>query len=223
MAVLPVTERTRARRLKERASYDRDVVDAILDEATVCHVGFTDQVAGRVQPFVIPTIHARVGDVLYLHGAAANHMLKTLGEGVEVCVTVTLVDGLVLARSAFHHSINYRSVCVFGRAVPVTDQEEKLAALTALVDQVMAGRSAEARPPSPSELRATSVVRLPISEASAKIRTGPPVDDAEDLSLDVWAGVLPLRTATGDPQPAPDLVGEPPVSAAVLGYRRARR
>jgi nitroimidazol reductase NimA-like FMN-containing flavoprotein (pyridoxamine 5'-phosphate oxidase superfamily) len=150
-------------------------------------------------------------------------MLKTLGEGVEVCVTVTLVDGLVLARSAFHHSINYRSVCVFGRAVPVTDQQEKLAALTALVEHVMAGRSTEARPPSPTELRATSVVRLPISEASAKIRTGPPADDAEDLALDVWAGVLPLRTTAGDPLPAPDLVGKPPVSAAVLGFQRARR
>jgi uncharacterized protein len=218
MAVLPVTERTRARRLKERASYDRDTVNAILDEAQVCHVGFTD----RAQPFVIPTIHARVGEVLYLHGAAANHMLTTLGDGVEVCVTVTLVDGLVLARSAFHHSINYRSVCVFGRAVPVTHQEEKLSALTALVEHVMTGRSAEARPPSPSELRATSVVRLPISEASAKVRTGPPVDDAEDLALDVWAGVLPLRTVAGDPQAAPDLGGERPVPSSVVGYRRTR-
>jgi nitroimidazol reductase NimA-like FMN-containing flavoprotein (pyridoxamine 5'-phosphate oxidase superfamily) len=216
MSVIPITDRTRARRLKERANYERAVVDAILDEAIVCHVGFVD----GGQPYVIPTIHARLDDVLYLHGASANHMLKTLEGGLDACVTVTLLDGLVLARSAFHHSVNYRSVCVFGKATLVTDEAEKLAALTALVEQVVAGRGADARPPTPSELRSTTVLRLPIVEASAKVRVGPPVDDEDDLGFDVWAGVLPFATAVGAPIPAPDLVGTPPVPSYLVDYRR---
>jgi nitroimidazol reductase NimA-like FMN-containing flavoprotein (pyridoxamine 5'-phosphate oxidase superfamily) len=216
MPTIPVTERTRARRLKERATYEREVVEAILDEAVVCQVGFVD----NGQPFVIPTIHARIGEVLYLHGAPANHMLKTLESSVEVCVNVILLDGLVLARSAFHHSVNYRSLCVFGQATAVTEPDEKLAALAALVEHVVRGRGADARPPSPSELRGTLVLRLPISEASAKVRTGPPIDDPEDLQLTTWAGVLPLRMVAGDPVPAPDLVGAPPVPVYLLGYQR---
>jgi uncharacterized protein len=192
---LTKTARTTVRRLPQRGSYDRDLVYSILDEARVCHVGFS--VDG--QPWVIPTIHARVDDVLYLHGASANHMLRSLSDGVESCVTVTLVDGLVLARSAFHHSMNYRSAIVFGRATKVDDVDEKTRALHALVDHVVAGRTAEARPPNANELRSTLVLRLPIVEASAKVRTGGPIDDEEDMTFPVWAGVVPCRTVFDDP------------------------
>ena len=201
MTDLKVTPRSTVRRRRERASYDRAVVDDVLDESLICHVGFA--VDGR--PFVIPTIHARVDDQLYLHGAPANHMLNSLRGGIEACVAATLVDGLVLARSAFHHSLNYRSVCVFGWATAVTDRAEKVAALDALVEHVLAGRSASVRPPSEKELSGTLVLRLPIDEASAKVRTGPPMDDQEDIGLDVWAGVVPLRTIIDTPIPAPDL------------------
>jgi nitroimidazol reductase NimA-like FMN-containing flavoprotein (pyridoxamine 5'-phosphate oxidase superfamily) len=201
MTDLQVTPRSTVRRRRERASYDRAVVNGVLDESLICHVGFA--VEGR--PFVIPTIHARVDDRLYLHGAPANHVLNSLRRGIEACVTATLVDGLVLARSAFHHSLNYRSVCVFGWAAAVTDRGEKVAALHALVEHVLAGRSASVRPPSEKELSGTLVLRLPIDEASAKVRTGPPIDDQEDIGLDVWAGVVPLRTITDTPIPAPDL------------------
>jgi nitroimidazol reductase NimA-like FMN-containing flavoprotein (pyridoxamine 5'-phosphate oxidase superfamily) len=187
------------------------VVNGALDESLICHVGFA--VDGR--PFVIPTIHARVDDRLYLHGAPANHMLNSLRAGIEACVTATLVDGLVLARSAFHHSLNYRSVCVFGWATAVTDRVEKEAALAALVEHVLVGRSASVRPPSEKELSGTLVLRLPIDEASAKVRTGPPIDDQEDVGLDVWAGVVPLRTITDAPIPAPDLPGH--VSHGLFG------
>src|SRR5882757_983778 len=175
MQIAP-TDRTTVRRLPKRANYDREVVDAIIDEALSCHVGFA--IDGR--PWVMPTIHARVDDRLYLHGAAANHMLKSLVGGVEACVTITLVDGLVLARSQFHHSMNYRSVMIFGLANRVEDDGEKRAALHALVEHVVPGRSADARPPNDSELRATTVLTLAIDEASAKVRTGGPVDDEED-------------------------------------------
>jgi nitroimidazol reductase NimA-like FMN-containing flavoprotein (pyridoxamine 5'-phosphate oxidase superfamily) len=203
MTDLQVTPRSTVRRLRERASYDRSVVNGVLDESLFCHVGFA--VDGR--PFVIPTIHARMDDQLYLHGAPANHMLNSLRGGLEACVTATLVDGLVLARSAFHHSLNYRSVCVFGWATAVTDRAEKVAALDALVEHVLAGRGASVRPPSEKELSGTLVLKLPIDEASAKVRTGPPIDDQEDIGLDVWAGVVPLRTITDTPIPAPDLPG----------------
>jgi nitroimidazol reductase NimA-like FMN-containing flavoprotein (pyridoxamine 5'-phosphate oxidase superfamily) len=204
MTDLRVTPRSTVRRRRERASYDRPLVNSVLDEALICHVGFA--VEGR--PFVIPTIHARVGDYVYLHGAPANHMLNSLRGGVEACVTATLVDGLVLARSAFHHSLNYRSVCVFGWATPVTDRAEKVAALDALVEHVLAGRGASVRPPNEKERSGTLVMRLAIDEASAKVRTGPPIDDQEDIGLDVWAGVVPLRTTTDTPIPAPDLPGD---------------
>jgi nitroimidazol reductase NimA-like FMN-containing flavoprotein (pyridoxamine 5'-phosphate oxidase superfamily) len=198
-----VTARSTVRRHRDRGHYDRTVIYQVLDEALICHVGFA--IDGR--PFVIPTIHARVGDLLYLHGAPANHMLKSLDAGLEACVTVTLVDGLVLARSAFRHSVNYRSVCLFGYATKVTRRDEKLAALGALVDHVWPGRADDVRGPNKQELDGTLVMRLPMDEASAKVRTGPPIDHPEDVELDVWAGVIPLRTVTDPEIPAPDLPG----------------
>ncbi len=195
------TERTRCRRLPARGHYDRDTVYAILDAAMVCHIGF----AFDGQPFVIPTIYVRTDDRLYVHGAVTSRMLTQLRNGAPVCVTVTHIDGLVLARSAFHHSMNYRSAVVLGTAVEVDDPDEKSTALLALVEHVMAGRSAEVRPPSAKELRATSVLRIPIEEASAKMRVGPPVDDAEDYAMGCWAGVIPMAPGYGAPEPDPRL------------------
>lgn len=189
------TERTTVKRLAKRGVYDRDTVYSILDEALICHAGFV--VNGS--PVVIPTIHWRQGDQLYFHGSAASRMLRSLRDGVEACVTVTLLDGLVIARSAFHHSMNYRSAVVFGTAREVTDREEKLTALDALVEHVLRGRSAEARPANEKELRQTMVLALPIDEASAKIRTGGPVDDEEDYALPIWAGVVPVSLTFGEP------------------------
>jgi nitroimidazol reductase NimA-like FMN-containing flavoprotein (pyridoxamine 5'-phosphate oxidase superfamily) len=202
---LPVTDRTKVRRLPKRASYELDTIRAILDEALLCHVGFV--VNGS--PAVIPTIHWREGDTLYFHGSAASRMLRSLEQGVEACATVTLLDGLVLARSAFHHSMNYRSVVVYGTALVVTG-EEKLRALDALVEHVIHGRSAEVRPANDKELRQTLVLALPIDEASAKIRTGGPVDDEEDYALPVWAGVLPMRLTPGEPLPDKGVTAEAP-------------
>lgn len=193
-ATIPVTDRTRLRRLPKRGHYDRDTVHAILDEALVCHVGFVVDGA----PVVIPTIHWREEETLYVHGSAASRMLRSLKEGLDACVTVTLLDGLVLARSAFHHSMNYRSVVVFGKAREVTG-EEKVRALDGLVEHVVRGRSADVRPANELELRATTVLALPLEEASAKIRTGGPLDDEEDYALPVWAGVVPLRLTRGAP------------------------
>ncbi|HEY7510899.1 MAG TPA: pyridoxamine 5'-phosphate oxidase family protein [Vicinamibacteria bacterium] len=213
----PASERVRVRRLPQRGVYDRGVVHAILDEALVCHVGFV--VDG--QPYVIPTIHARVGETVYVHGSAASRMLRTLREGVPVSVTVTLVDGLVLARSAFHHSMNYRSVIALGTATEVTDPVEKRAALDAIVEHVAPGRLAEVRAPSELEMKATLVLKLPLQEVSAKVRTGPPLDDEADYALPCWAGVIPLAlqplAPVADPRLAPGI--EP--SAAVR--TRARR
>lgn len=191
------TSRTRLKRLPKRGNYDRETINAILDEAIICHVGFV--VDG--QPYVIPTGYARVGDDLYIHGSAASRMLRELAEGVDVCVTVTLLDGLVLARSAFHHSMNYRSVVILGKATLVTDADEKYSALKALTEHFVPGRWPEVRWPNELELKATSVLKLPIAEASAKIRTGPPIDDDEDYAMDVWAGVLPLSLTPGEPIP----------------------
>jgi nitroimidazol reductase NimA-like FMN-containing flavoprotein (pyridoxamine 5'-phosphate oxidase superfamily) len=198
-----VTPRTTVKRLPERGSHDRDLVHAVLDEALICHVGFVVDGAPRV----IPTIHARSGDMLFLHGSPASAMLRTLKDGVEVCVTVTLLDALVMARSAFHHSMNYRSVVVMGKAHAVTEPGDKRVALDALVDHVAAGRAAESRPPSDHELRSTLLLALPLDEASAKTRTGPPVDDDEDMDFPVWAGLIPLRTVAGAPVPDPLLRG----------------
>jgi nitroimidazol reductase NimA-like FMN-containing flavoprotein (pyridoxamine 5'-phosphate oxidase superfamily) len=200
------TVRTTLRRLPARGDHDRSTIAAILDEALICHVGLVDP-EGR--PFVIPTIHARVDDTVYLHGSPANRALRTAAsDGVECCVTATIVDGLVLARSTFHHSMNYRSVVIYGTATKVEDPAEKTAALDALVEHVLAGRGADARQPNETELRGTLVLRLPIDEASAKIRTGGPIDDEADLSLPVWAGHVPLRMVAGEPVADPDLAAD---------------
>ena len=213
------TERSRLKRLPKRGEYGREGVYGILDEGFVCHVGFV--VEG--QPFVIPTGYARSGDMLYIHGAQASRMLRALSGGIEVCLTVTLVDGMVLARSAFHHSMNYRSAVVFGRAVAVEDASEKLEALRALTEHLAPGRWAEVRQPTEGEMRATLVLALPLAEASAKVRTGPPVDDEEDYELPVWAGVVPLSVAAGEPVADPRLSPgiEPP--AHVSNYARGAR
>lgn len=198
----PVTARTTPTRHKERVSYDRAAVHAVLDEAVLCHVGFV--IDG--QPIVLPQLHARVGDSLYLHGSSGAQALRTARDGgIPVCVTVTLVDGLVLARSAFNHSINYRSVVIHGVATEVVDEADKQAALASLVDAVVPGRSAGVRGPSRKELAATTVLRLDLEHVSIKTRTGPPADDESDLGLPYWAGVLPLTSTPGIPQPAPDL------------------
>lgn len=211
-ATIPVTDRTKVRRLAKRGSYDRETIHAILDEALVCHVGFVVDGA----PVVIPTIHWREGDRLYLHGSAASRMLRSLKDGVDACVTVTLVDGLVLARSAFHHSMNYRSVVVFGKA-EVVEGEEKLRALDALVEHVVRGRSRELRPHKEIELKQTLVLALPLDEASAKIRTGGPVDDEEDYALPIWAGVVPLKLTAGEPVADVGVVVEAPEYARRYG------
>ena len=197
MADLSPTARTTVRRSKDRGTYDRSAVHAILDEGFICHAAC--HVDGTV--WMIPTAYGRQGDTLYLHGAAANHVLKAAAGGAELTVTVTLTDGLVLARSTFHHSINYRSVTIFGTATDITDPVDKDAALARIVDHMLPGRSLEARAPNPIELAKTRVVSLSISEASAKTRTGGPIDDDDDVTLPVWAGVLPLRIEAGIPQP----------------------
>jgi nitroimidazol reductase NimA-like FMN-containing flavoprotein (pyridoxamine 5'-phosphate oxidase superfamily) len=191
---LPPSDRTRVRRLPRRAAYDRATIDAILDEALVCHLAF----AADGQPFAIPTAFVRIGDHVYVHGATASRTLRAAA-GSPVCVTVTLIDGLVLARSAFHHSMNYRSVVVLGAAEEVTAEEERLAAMRALIDKVSPGRWAEIRPPNAQELKATTILRLSLAEASAKLRSGPPIDDEEDLALPCWAGVIPLALTPGAP------------------------
>jgi nitroimidazol reductase NimA-like FMN-containing flavoprotein (pyridoxamine 5'-phosphate oxidase superfamily) len=189
------TQRTRLKRLPKRGHFDREIINAILDEAFICHVGFV----ANDQPYVIPTGFARVGNDLYIHGSSASRMLRDLSAGINVCVTVTLVDGLVLARSAFHHSINYRSVVVLGTAALVTDPTEKNNALEAITEHIIPGRWADVRWPTELELKATSVLKLHIAEASAKVRTGDPVDDEEDYAMDIWAGVLPLRMVHDQP------------------------
>src|SRR5579862_5230732 len=184
------TARTTINRMRKRGTYDREVIHAILDRSIVCHVGVV--VDGT--PRVLPTLHARLDDSVFIHGAASNRMLRTAAEGIEVCLTATLIDGLVMARSAFHHSVNYRSAVIFGVATEVTDTPRKLAAMRALVEHIAPGRWENSRQPNPKELAATSILELPISEASAKVRTGGPLDDEEDYALPHWAGVIPLRT-----------------------------
>jgi nitroimidazol reductase NimA-like FMN-containing flavoprotein (pyridoxamine 5'-phosphate oxidase superfamily) len=201
MSEFTPTERTQVKRLPARGAYDAETVFKILDEAFLCHVGFV--VDG--QPFVIPTGYARVGDTVYIHGSAASRMLRTLSEGVQVCVTVTLIDGLVLARSVFHHSMNYRSVVILGRATLVENHEEKMRALEAFTEQVVRGRWRDARKPTDAELKATWVLALPLTEVSAKIRTGPPKDDEQDYALPIWAGVVPLRLTPDSPVRDPRL------------------
>jgi uncharacterized protein len=212
------TERTRLRRLPERAAYDRATVHAILDEGFLCHVGF---VAGG-QPYAIPTGYARVGETIYLHGSTGSRL--GLRPGMDVCVTVTLLDGLVLARSAFHHSMNYRSVMVLGRTRAVPDPEEKDAALRALVEHIVPGRTdEEVRGADGRELAATAVLALPLAEVSAKVRTGPPKDDDPDYDLPIWAGVLPLALTPGDPVPDPVLDPSIPPPDHVATWARPPR
>lgn len=212
------TDRTTLTRLPKRGCYDREALYQILDEGFVCHVGFVRE--GR--PFVIPTGYGRSGDKLYIHGSAASGMLRALRVGIDVCVTVTLLDGLVLARSAFHHSMNYRSVVIFGRAEVVEDEGEKMEALHSFTDHIMRGRWEESRQPNQNELRSTMVLALPLVEASAKIRTGPPIDDQADMLLPVWAGELPLLTATGEAIPDPQLVSGMEMPQYILNYARRR-
>jgi nitroimidazol reductase NimA-like FMN-containing flavoprotein (pyridoxamine 5'-phosphate oxidase superfamily) len=212
----PQTDRTKLKRLPKRGHFDRETVYGILDEGFICHVGFA--VDGK--PVVIPTGYARVDDKLYIHGSQASRMLRTLADGVDACMTVTLLYGLVLARSAFHHSMNYRSVVVFGRATLVEDPSEKMAALLALSEHIIRGRWNDVREPTDLETKLTTVLCLPLEEASAKIRTGPPLDDEDDYSLPMWAGVLPLKLSTGEPIADPRLPAGTPVPDYVKNYKR---
>jgi uncharacterized protein len=214
----PQTQRTTLKRLPKRGVYDRELVYRILDEGFICHVSFV--VDG--QPFVIPTGYARIADQLYIHGSQVSRMLRTLAQGIDVCIAVTLVDGIVLARSAFHHSINYRSVVIFGCAAMVEENQAKLAALFAFSEHVIPGRWNDVREPTEQELKATTVLSLPLLEVSAKVRTGPPIDDEEDYALNIWAGVLPLRMIAGEPIDDPRLPEniEPPTYT--LKYRREK-
>ena len=188
------------RRKADRGHYDRSTIDAILDGGIVCHLGF----AVEDRTWVVPTAYARIDDAVYVHGAVGNHALRAIADGAEACLTVTHVDGLVLARSAFHHSINFRSVLVFGHGERIDDPEEKARVLTAIVEHIVPGRASDSRPPTPEELRQTLVVRIPLDEASAKIRTGGPIDDEEDMSSGHWAGVVPLSVVAGTPEPDGD-------------------
>jgi len=210
------TERTQVKRLPKRGKYDRETVYSILDAGFVCHVGFS--VDG--QPFVIPTNYGRSGDTIYLHGSAASRMLRTLSDGVPVSVTVTLVDGLVLARSAFHHSVNYRSVVILGTARLVEDPAEKMEALRLFTEHVMKGRWDDVRQPTEQELKATTVLALPMEEVSAKLRTGGPVDDEADYVLPVWAGVLPLETVAKEPIADPNRKSDRPIPEYLKNYSR---
>jgi nitroimidazol reductase NimA-like FMN-containing flavoprotein (pyridoxamine 5'-phosphate oxidase superfamily) len=209
--------RTRVRRLPERGVYDRSAIDAVLDAALVAHIGFVQD----GQPFVIPTLHARMDDRVYVHGSSASRTLRTLAAGIPACLTVTLLDGVVLARSVFEHSMNYRSVVVLGAATVVDDPAEKLLALEAFTEKLLPGRWAEARPPTRTELKATSVLTLPLDEASAKIRDGGPDDgDSPDADLDVWAGHVPLVVRALAPVPDPGLRPGIPVPPGLRPYRR---
>jgi nitroimidazol reductase NimA-like FMN-containing flavoprotein (pyridoxamine 5'-phosphate oxidase superfamily) len=212
----PPSARTTVRRLAERGRYDGATAHAILDEGLVAHVG----IATDDGPVVIPMLYGRHGDRLLLHGSPASRLLRGGAKGTDLCVTVTLVDGLVLARSAFHHSMNYRSVVVFGTGTPIADLDEKLAALDRLVDHIVPGRGPDTRAPSEKELRGTLVLALPLDECSVKVRTGGPKEEPEDMDLPVWAGVIPVTTAYGVPIPDDDLAGDPPVPPYVTTYAR---
>ena len=217
MATEAPSERTRVHRLPERGDYDRATIDQILDEALICHVAW---VTDDGEPRLIPTIHVRLDDTLYFHGSRASRTLQALRAGTEVCVATTIVDGLVLARSSFHHSMNYRSAIAFGTAREVTDRDEQLLVARALADHVAPGRAADARPPTDEELRQTLMLAIGLDEASSKIRTGPPKDDEEDLGLPIWAGILPLAITPGTPIPAPELDGGVPVPDYIRTYGR---
>jgi nitroimidazol reductase NimA-like FMN-containing flavoprotein (pyridoxamine 5'-phosphate oxidase superfamily) len=214
--------RTRVRRMPARADYERETIEAILDEAMVAHLGFS--VDGW--PYVIPTLHARVGEQVYFHGSSASRTVRALAAGAQMCLTVTLLDGLVLARSAVHHSVNYRSVVVLGKARAIERPTEKMAAIEAFTEQLIPGRWEEVRNPTVKELKAIQVLALPLSEASAKLRVGPPVDDDEDYALDIWAGVIPLSTVAGEPTPderLSDGIALSPAARAWAAHRNGDR
>jgi nitroimidazol reductase NimA-like FMN-containing flavoprotein (pyridoxamine 5'-phosphate oxidase superfamily) len=196
---MDTTGRTRVKRVPSRGKYDKESIHSILDAHFLCHIGFVHE----GYPVVIPTLYGRDSDNLYIHGASTSRMLKSLQKGIEISLAVTLVDGIVLARSAFHHSMNYRSVVLFGTAKLVVDPKEKLRALKIVSDQILKDRWEEVRIPNGKELKATTVLAIPIEEASAKVRTGPPIDDTEDYGLGVWAGVLPIRCSVKQPEPDP--------------------
>jgi uncharacterized protein len=212
------SDRVRLRRRRERGSYDRELIDAILDEALIAHLGIADE---HGQPFVIPTLHARCGDVVYCHGSSAGRTMRALSGGTPACLTVSLIDGLVLARSAMHHSANYRSVMLLGEARAVSEPDEKRAALEAVVEHILPGRAGEVRGPSENELRATTVVAMPIEETSAKVRSAPPADDEDDYALDTWAGVIPLALRAGAPVPDARLTAGIELPVRLAAYRRA--
>ncbi len=213
------SSRTRVRRMPARADYERETIEAILDEAMVAHLGFSvDE-----QPYVVPTLQARVGDQVYFHGSSASRTVRALAAGARMCLTVTLLDGLVLARSAVHHSVNYRSVVVLGQARAIEQPSEKMAAIEAFTERLISGRWDEVRWPTAKELKAIQVLALPLDEASAKLRAGPPVDDEEDYALDTWAGVLPLSTVASTPVPDSRLAGDTTMSPAARAWMAMRR
>lgn len=206
--------RTRVQRMPARGDYERETIQAILDEAMVANLGF----CADEQPYVVPTLHARVGEQVYFHGSSASRTVRALAAGAQMCLTVTLLDGLVLARSAVHHSVNYRSVVVLGKARAIEEQAEKMAAIEAFTERLIPGRWDEVRGPSAKELKAIQVLALPLDEASAKLRVGPPVDDDEDYALDTWAGVIPLATVAGTPVPDSQLAEGTAVSPATRAW-----
>jgi nitroimidazol reductase NimA-like FMN-containing flavoprotein (pyridoxamine 5'-phosphate oxidase superfamily) len=212
----PSSDRVRLRRRRDRGSYDRETVQEILDEGLIAHLGIVED----GQPLVIPTLHARDRDVVYLHGSSAGRTMRTMAGGAPVCLTVSLIDGLVLARAAMHHSANYRSVVLLGRARLVSDREELMHGFETVVERIVPGRWAEVRPPSEKEMKATSLLAMGIEEASAKVRTGPPLDDEEDYALPAWAGVIPLALTAGEPQADPRLPAGTRVPAHLTGYGR---
>lgn len=219
MPEFPKTKRNQIQRLPKRGEYRKDAIYKIVDEALICHVGFVQE----GQPFVIPTIHAREGDTLYLHGARASRMLRHIQKGNPVCIEITLLDGIVFARSVFHSSLNYRSVVLFGTGRVVEPEDEKLHALEVMIKHIAPGRWEEARQPNPKELAITSVVAIPIESASAKIRTGPPADDEEDYQLPVWAGILPLQLQSLEPVADPRLDEGISVPAYIADFSHTRR
>jgi nitroimidazol reductase NimA-like FMN-containing flavoprotein (pyridoxamine 5'-phosphate oxidase superfamily) len=201
-----------------RGDHRRETIDAILDEALVAHVGF----AVEGQPYVIPTLHARVGDSVYFHGSSASRTIRALAAGAPACLTVTLLDGLVLARSAVHHSVNYRSVVVLGQATAIDDMDERMTAIEAFTERLVPGRWAEVRPPTAKELKAIQVLALPLTDASAKLRAGPPLDDEEDYAMDAWAGVIPVRILAGEPVEDPRLAAGIALSPAARSWDPGR-